>query len=127
MLTVFSQSFPPVPSASRFARTAVREHFAVVLSRDTMSTLELVVSELVTNAVEHGRGTIALAIQHDGVDVHGSVTDEGGGFDYTPRTVDSREIRGRGLLIVDALVSRWGVERGSTQVRFELNLVESAE
>lgn len=127
MLTALSQSFPPVPSASRIARRAVHERFAAVLSRDTMSSLVLVVSELVTNAVEHGRGTIVLAIQYDGFDIHGSVVDEGSGFDYTPRTFDRREVRGRGLPIVDALVSRWGVTPGSTRVWFELNLVESGE
>ena len=81
-----------------------------------MADLELVVSELVTNAFDHGRGTIHLDLTHDGDELHGSVTDDGHGFAYETRKVGDRELRGRGLSIVDALVTRWGITEGSTRV-----------
>ena len=122
-VTELSLSLPPVPSASRVARAAVRDRFAGALRPHTIADLELVVSELVTNGVEHGRGAIGLLIEHDGYDLNGSVTDRGTGFDYEPRTVDSHELHGRGLQIVEALVTRWGIRRGSTQVWFTITLV----
>jgi anti-sigma regulatory factor (Ser/Thr protein kinase) len=123
-LTELSLSLPPVPSASQVARRAVRDCFGAVLGRNTLADLELVVSELVTNAIDHGRGTIRLAIDHDGYELHGSVTDEGVGFDYETRTVEGHELRGRGLPIVDVLVKRWGIRQGSTHVWFDMTLIE---
>ena len=109
---------PRVPSAGRVARSGVRERFAGALGRNTMADLELVVSELVTNAFDHGRGTIHLDLAHDGDELHGSVTDDGPGFAYANRTVGDHELRGRGLSIVDALVTRWGINEGSAHVWF---------
>ena len=86
-----------------------------------MADLELVVSELVTNAFDHGRGTIHLDLAHDGDELHGSVTDDGHGFNYETRTVGDHERRGRGLSIVDALVTRWGITEGSTRVWFHIS------
>ena len=45
------------------------------------------VSELVTNAVMHGQGTIRLRLQVDAGDVWGEVIDAGGGFEYEVREV----------------------------------------
>ena len=80
-----SLSLPPVPSACKVARAAVRERFTDALSRHAIADLELVVSELVSNAVEHGCGTIRLDVEHDGHDLHGFVTNGGAGFDYEPQ------------------------------------------
>ena len=120
MLTELSLSLPRVPSASRVARSGVRERFAGALGKNTMADLELVVSELVTNAFDHGRGTIHLQLAHDGDELHGSVTDDGEGFAYEKRTVGDDEFRGRGLSIVDALVTGWGISAGSTKVWFQM-------
>jgi len=120
VLTELSLSLSPEPRASRLARSGVRDRFAGVLGRNTMADLELVVSELVTNAFDHGRGTIHLELAHDGDELHGSVTDDGHGFAYETRTVGDNELRGRGLSIVDALVTRWGINEGSTRVWFHM-------
>jgi anti-sigma regulatory factor (Ser/Thr protein kinase) len=119
-LTEFSLSLPPVPAAARLARAATRDNFGGLLRRDTMADLELVVSELVTNAVDHGRGSIELVVHHDGDELRGSVTDEGHGFAYRPHVVADDEHRGRGLSIVDTLVTRWGIADGSTHVWFHI-------
>jgi len=120
VLTELSLSLSPEPRASRLARSGVRDRFAGALGRNTMADLELVVSELVTNAFDHGRGTIHLELAHDGDELHGSVTDDGHGFAYETRTVGDNELRGRGLSIVDALVTRWGINEGSTRVWFHM-------
>src|SRR3982751_5173484 len=52
-------------SAPGAARQAIEHRFAE-LGPARLADLALVVSELVSNAVVHGRGTITLKLQHDG-------------------------------------------------------------
>jgi anti-sigma regulatory factor (Ser/Thr protein kinase) len=127
MLTELSLSLSPAASASSAARAAVRERFTGVLSRAAISDLELVISELVTNGVEHGRGSVRVDVDvaHSGHEISGSVSDDGTGFDYELRAFPGHGSRGRGLAIVNALVTRWGIRRGSTQVWFVTTLGES--
>lgn len=82
--------------------------------------MKLLTSELVTNAVIHGTGKVTLhgAIDKDRVLVE--VVDEGHGFERTLRKRDFDDIGGRGLMIVDAEASRWGIHEGTTHVWFEL-------
>jgi anti-sigma regulatory factor (Ser/Thr protein kinase) len=122
MPTDLSLTLAPVPSSGGIARAAVREHFAGLLRKATFADLELVVSELVTNAVEHGRGTIRVEVTHTDHEIRGSVTDRGSGFAYEPRELSRTDDRGRGLAIVNALVTRWGIRHGSTQVWFAISL-----
>ena len=80
--------------------------------RHAIADLELVVSELVSNAVEHGCGTIRLDVEHNGHDLHGFVTDGAPASTMSPPIADTDGPRGRGLTIVDALVTRWGIRDG---------------
>jgi anti-sigma regulatory factor (Ser/Thr protein kinase) len=87
---------------------------------DTRRTALLLGSELVTNAVRHSTAPGGLRIVRRPVR-HGlrvSVTDPGGG----PWSQDRRPERaGFGLMLVDAMSTRWGIERaGDTTVWFEL-------
>jgi len=125
MLTELSLSLSSAASASGAARAAVRERFTGVLSRAAISDLELVISELVTNGVEHGRGSVRVDVAHSGHEIRGSVSDDGTGFDYELRAFAGHGSRGRGLAIVNALVTRWGIRRGSLQVWFVMTLGES--
>ena len=122
-MTGLSLSLPPVPTAGRVARAAVRDHFTDVLNRNTVADLELVISELVTNGVEHGRGSVRVDVAHSGHEISGSVSDDGTGFDYELRAFPGHGSRGRGLAIVNALVTDWGIRRGSTQVWFAISLL----
>ena len=67
----------------------------------------LVVTELVSNAAEHGRGPVLLGLElHDGsvhVEVHDGATE-------SPRLLrhDPLRLRGRGLSLVEALSLQWG-------------------
>jgi anti-sigma regulatory factor (Ser/Thr protein kinase) len=87
-----------------------------------LGDLELVVSELVNNALLHGSGEIRLALQLDGDRVSGHVVDAGKGFSTTrlERRVD--ETGGFGLGIAGRLSSRWGVRDGASHVWFEMDL-----
>jgi anti-sigma regulatory factor (Ser/Thr protein kinase) len=117
---VVSIDLPRDRTAARIARAAVRRQLATRLPREELVDLTLVVTELVDNAVLHGRGSIALRVQVDGGRVHGEVADDGGGFEREVRERSVEEAGGRGLLIVDALCTRWGIHEGTTHVWFEL-------
>ena len=84
------------------------------------------VSELVNNAVVHGEGDIVVKLQVDGDVLRGEVIDDGGGFEHEVRARGARDISGRGLLIVEALTSGWGIHEGTTHVWFEMPLVGPA-
>lgn len=116
---------PAAHSASRMARQLVAE-FArrEGLDEDELGTLELVTSELLSNAVDHGGGgaameeseldgdvrmTLTLAVRADGWDL--SVTDQGGGRpedvaqyldpEHEPDFLDER---GRGFFLLVRMV-----------------------
>ena len=69
----------------------------------------LVASELVANAIEHADSSCAVDVRlHDGV-VRISVTDWGPGTPQ-PRAPSPDRPRGRGLGIVSALTTAWGID-----------------
>jgi anti-sigma regulatory factor (Ser/Thr protein kinase) len=89
------------------ARRMVRAHLQAWGYDDDVDAITLAVSELVTNAVIHGRGPVEVALTaNDGV-IRVAVTDQGGG---QPRLVPSgTEIDrgGWGLRLVDELADAW--------------------
>jgi anti-sigma regulatory factor (Ser/Thr protein kinase) len=87
----------------------------------------LLVSEVVTNSVRHSGvrdGEIRLHAEVDEDTLRVEVFDAGPGFSRrTPRPhTDGPDPGGWGLVLVDRLADRWGVERaGSTRVWFEID------
>ena len=111
----------PLPrsvSAPRVARAALRKLLASH-GRAPATDAELVVSELVANAVEHGAGRITLTLWLVEGRIRGEVADAGTGARRTPATPPEGSDRGRGLLIVDALSERWGAAENTGRVWFE--------
>ena len=119
-------NLPHDPSAASTARRAAERRFAGALSQGRRGDVALVVSELVNNAVVHGEGDIVVKLQLDGDVLRGEVIDHGRGFEHEVRARGARDISGRGLLIVEALTSRWGIHEGTTHVWFEMPLVGPA-
>jgi serine/threonine-protein kinase RsbW len=119
-------SLPSELTAASRARGEVRQA-AGMLDDDVLDAAVLLTSELVANAVIHPASPDGAAVQlritcyEDGVRCE--ITDPGPGFDPAnlgPRNPDSG---GRGLLLVDALASRWGTARpdGGFCVWFEVD------
>lgn len=109
------------PHSPAVARRRLVERFGADLDSHALQDAQLLTSELVTNAVLHGRGPIELTMLLDETHLTVDVTDHGGGFERTargPRALDA--VGGHGLNIVDALASRWGIQDGSSHVWFEL-------
>ncbi|QHF98273.1 hypothetical protein DEH18_05400 [Streptomyces sp. NHF165] len=84
---------------------------------------ELVVSELGTNAVEHGRGPVGLTLAHLPGVLRIEVTDRSS-TPARPRTVAADAESGRGLLLVDALAGAWGVSPDGTVTWAELPVAD---
>jgi anti-sigma regulatory factor (Ser/Thr protein kinase) len=112
-------NLPSNPSAPGVARAAARRHLTGKVSPVRLGELCLVVSELVSNAFEHGRGQVVFRLQFDEGIVRGEVIDQGGGFEHEIRARGPHDVRGRGLFLVAALTDRWGVHEGTTHVWFE--------
>src|SRR5215218_11293922 len=111
---------PPRDAASiAFARHELRRIGGGLPAR-LLAELQLVVSELLTNALVHGQGAITLDVDVELHRVRGEVADEGGGFVPVALVRGSAESHGRGLAIVAALTTAWGVRPGDSRVWFEL-------
>ncbi len=79
------------------------------IAADVVDTAELLVSELVTNAVLHARSDVDLSVDAAGEGIRVGVTDG------NPRGLTRRRHRldaatGRGLMLVEQLAASWGVE-----------------
>jgi anti-sigma regulatory factor (Ser/Thr protein kinase) len=107
------RSFEPDPIAVRGAR-----EFALGALGDAVATAQdpafvervlLVVSELATNAVLHARTPFVVRMTGGGGSVRVAVFDTSAGHPE-PGAPDPTAVTGRGLGIVEALASRWGVE-----------------
>lgn len=98
-----------VPDSVAFARGIIRE-YAGDMHVGLLADAELLTSEVVTNAVLHGRPPIRLEISRDSSALWVSVHDQGADLPVTPDVKPHRTATsGRGLRIVDALSSSWGV------------------
>jgi len=97
-----------VPSARLHARLVLREWG---LSADKAEAAELVVSELVTNALEHGLAgipaTVRIWLSSDGGTVVINVWDASP-LPPVPKNAGADADSGRGLMIVAALSTDWG-------------------
>lgn len=114
----------PHPTSVGAARRFVRD---VLMSRQVadgvVETVELLTSEVVTNAIVHGRSGPQLA-----VDVGDHLVRVAVG-DLSPQLPVRRrgrldDVSGRGVVIIDELASAWGVERernGAKRVWFEVS------
>jgi anti-sigma regulatory factor (Ser/Thr protein kinase) len=109
---VISWTFDALPVRVRHSRELVREALATWGLSHLADTVELLVSELVTNAVRHGAGDIGLRlIRTDSLLCE--VRDDGYELP-TLRRADVTAENGRGLQLVTALAERWGTQRTPT-------------
>jgi anti-sigma regulatory factor (Ser/Thr protein kinase) len=113
---------PRTAQAPGIARKWLAESFAAQLDPREQDTAKLLVSELVTNAIVHGRGRIELHAELDRDRLLMEVSDEGPGF----ASADFRAMDGHGLWIVDVEASRWGIREGTADVWVELERYQAA-
>lgn len=104
----FFVELPYLPRAVPEARRALRALLAARdLPEESVGVAELLVSELVTNAVKYGDPPIWLLLELRPGLVHASVSDTSTALPYR-RDVTPASEGGRGLLVLDALAGAWG-------------------
>ncbi len=102
---------PSEASSAARARSFVREFVhEFELGRTAADDGELLVSELVTNAIRHGAPTIRLSLGTENGDLTVRVHDSGARLPVIRSTSIDRP-GGRGLQMVERLASAWGVDR----------------
>jgi anti-sigma regulatory factor (Ser/Thr protein kinase) len=113
----------PTPSAPGDARRFIAD---VLENHASVEAAKLIISELVTNAVLHGgrdagHVTVAVGREHDQrVRLEVSQSDHRG-FQFLDQEPGHLGPTGRGLMIVDAVASEWGVDRDTGSVWVVLN------
>lgn len=120
----FEVALPRAVTAPGLARRQLESWFKAALTDKTLGDARLLVSELVTNAVLHGSGSIRLRAAMFADRVLVEVFDEGDGFAWTTdgeRHIDKTAVNGWGLAIVEAEASRCGASYGPTRVWFEID------
>jgi anti-sigma regulatory factor (Ser/Thr protein kinase) len=113
---------PDSAAEARRALGEVSDH----LSQRRLEDAQLLVSELVTNAIRHAGlehdDVIRLVVMSGDRALRIEVCDPGSGFEVTEPTPDPARPSGWGLYLVRELSDRWGVERDAeTRVWFELD------
>ena len=103
---------PAEPHSAKVARDAIAGldgHLGSVFG-----DVVLLVSELVTNSVRHAgldaSQPLQLSLQADGEVVRIAVRDPGPGFRPPKAPTDPGHVGGWGLVLVDQLAEKWGVE-----------------
>jgi anti-sigma regulatory factor (Ser/Thr protein kinase) len=113
---------PDSPAEARRALGEVSDH----LSPRRLEDAQLLVSELVTNAIRHAGldddDVIKLVVVTADRALRIEVCDPGPGFEVSQPVPDPARPSGWGLYLVRELSDRWGVEhREQTRVWFELD------
>jgi anti-sigma regulatory factor (Ser/Thr protein kinase) len=118
--------FNPEPASVPEARRLACDLAARYLDAAQFKSFELVVSEVVSNAIRHGgelTEPIRLAVTPKEGYICVQVTDSGPGLVPKPGALEADADGGFGLFIVEQLTRRWGVTRedNRTRVWFELD------
>lgn len=101
----FTHAPESVPAARRFAAGALRG-----VSDETLELVELMVSELASNAFRHANSRFDLTVMRTADRIRVEVTDYGAGEPIV-RPPAALGAAGRGLRIIDTLAASWGFER----------------
>ncbi|MFI7014212.1 SpoIIE family protein phosphatase [Streptomyces sp. NPDC050164] len=109
---VATWAVPDDPSAVAQTRKDVVAQLERWGLSDAVFVTELVVSELVTNAIRHAQPPIQLRLIHDNTLI--CEVSDGGNTAPHLRRARTYDEGGRGLLLVAQLTGRWGTRQGAT-------------
>jgi anti-sigma regulatory factor (Ser/Thr protein kinase) len=116
---------PTHPSSVSEARRRVVEMAETRMDDSRLAELQLVLSEVVSNAIRHGSSTepVMLAITPKEEFLCVQVTDAGSGLAPRPRATVPDENGGWGFFLIEYMTRRWGMTRENrrTRVWFEFD------
>jgi anti-sigma regulatory factor (Ser/Thr protein kinase) len=104
-----SIELPPEPRSAGAARHFVEGELRDCVSADLAEIAVLLTSELVTNVIVHARTTLRLDLDVEDSNVRVAVADDVVRSPALRRTHDAR-LTGRGINLVEALSTQWGVD-----------------
>lgn len=119
---------PAEPASARRARAFVVDALKQLQCGELAAVAELLVSELVTNAILHARTEVRVRITVD----HGRVrveVEDGSPAPARRRHFSTESATGRGLALVDALAAQWGsevIDVSGKSVWFELHSCQAS-
>jgi anti-sigma regulatory factor (Ser/Thr protein kinase) len=111
MIGTTTLQLPRRPGCAGIARMIVTAH-GNALGPEGLKNARLMVSEIVTNAFEHGQGQICLTVDSSDDGLRAQVDDEG--------AITGTESRGYGLRFVQKLADDWGLESARARVWFHV-------
>ena len=119
---------PYAVTAARLALAEIDE----LLDETQAVDVRLLVSELVTNSVQHAKvgpeDSISMRLNINGELIRVEISDPGPGFEPPTDAGGTERDRGWGLFFVSQLAHRWGVEPGDPGcVWFEIDRASSDE
>ena len=109
---------PRREGAAGLARLIVTAHGSS-LGSEQLKNANVMISELVSIAFQHGEGQICLTVESGPEGVWAQVSDQGCPASIAA-PVPRPERRGWGLYFVDRLADSWGVEAGEGRVWFRV-------
>ena len=119
----YAETLPKLPVAAAQARRLL-ERVRSELSEAAFQDARLLVSELVSNVIEHvgEEGDIEVRVEVSDGTLRVEVLDPGPGFTPPPLNPDPRKESGWGLLFTDLVAERWAADNdGRARVWFELD------
>jgi len=112
-LRTAAASLPPTVTSPRHSRQLARTALAGWCDPSDFADIELLISELVANGVEHAETQVDVRIAVTPTTIRIEVTDRDPGLPVT-RSPEANESSGRGMRIVDQTATRWGVQARRT-------------
>ncbi|HEX5188811.1 MAG TPA: SpoIIE family protein phosphatase [Streptosporangiaceae bacterium] len=107
-----SWNLTPKLTAARRARSLIRRPLRQWGLTELIPATELVVSELVTNAVRYAQSKISLRLVNEGA-LFCEILDDSAALPRLRQATEDDE-RGRGLQVVSQIAQRWGTRRTGT-------------
>jgi Histidine kinase-like ATPase domain len=102
--------FPPVLDSPGQARTFIAETCHAWGLDGSVDVACLIVSELICNTVVHAHTDAAVTLEHRGAYLMIQVRDRDPHLPRLPAAPAATAVGGRGLLLIAALSSDWGIE-----------------
>jgi anti-sigma regulatory factor (Ser/Thr protein kinase) len=100
----------PGPEQATYVRHQARLVLQLWRLADLMAAVEVLISELATNAVRHARTLFTVTVAWDGATLRGEVNDASPVAPRPQLAPHPDREGGRGLLLLDAIATTWGVE-----------------
>lgn len=102
-------ALPPLPEAPGDARRLARDQLKAWSADGAVDDVLLLLSEVVTNAIHHARSEVEMVLARRGDMVRVEIRDASPALPVQ-EAMSHDALRGRGMGIVAAVASRWGVD-----------------